>query len=315
MIKYFLLDDMLDKLNLEVVNMSSEHKSAKIYTSEVNRPGLQLAGFYQRFEPSRIQVIGNAEWQYLSDLTGRERRTKFLEFTKRKIPAIVFTQDNYVFSELKEVAVENDTTVLKTKDSTSKFMNGYYSFAQKKLAPKTSVHGVLVEVYGLGVLIQGKSGIGKSETALDLLTRGHKLVSDDVVEITRIGDVLEGESPELTRYFMEIRGVGIIDIERLYGVSSVKQSQDIQFVIELENWDTEKYYDRLGFDETFTNFLGIDVPTVKVPMKPGRNTAMIIEVATRNLLQKKLGYNAAKELNNRLLDTIRLRKSAENTEE
>lgn len=301
MTKYFTIKNMVDKLGLEVINKSTGVDNNKIYSSEINRPGLQLAGYYSRFEPLRIQLIGNAEWQYLKDLTGRERRTTFLEFTRRDIPAIVFTSNNYIFDELIDVAIKNDATILRTKESTSKFTSDFYNFASKMLAPKKSVHGVLVEVNGSGVLLTGKSGIGKSETALDLVTKGHKLVSDDVVEITRIQDYLIGESPELTRHFMEIRGVGILDIERLYGVSAVIKEQKIDLIIELEDWDEKKQYDRLGFDEKYTEILRINIPTITIPMKPGRNTAMVIEVATRNTVQKKLGYNAAKELNDRVL--------------
>lgn len=309
MTKFFTVCELIENLKLEVVNKSTKAGDLKIYSREVNRAGLQLAGHYQRFKSSRIQIIGNAEWQYLCDLTGSERRQKLLTFAKKDIPALVITAGNYIFDELADVAVETDLTLLKTKDPTSKFMNDHYNFVSKKLARRESVHGVLIEVYGLGVLLRGKSGIGKSETALDLVTRGHKLVSDDVVEITRLSDVLEGESPELTRHFMEIRGIGILDIERLYGVSSVKKSQEIDLIIELEDWDMDKVYDRLGFEETYTNFLGLNIPTIAIPMKPGRNTAMIIEVATRNLIQKKLGYHAAEELNNRVLKRISERKN------
>lgn len=309
MTKFFTVPELAEKLKLEPVHKSTKAYDTKIYTREVNRAGLQLAGHYQKFKATRVQVIGNAEWQYLCDLSSEERKEKLLTFAKKGIPAIVVTAGNYIFDELYDVTLETDVTLLKTRDATSKFINDYYNFVTKKLARKESVHGVLIEVYGLGVLLKGKSGIGKSETALDLVTRGHKLVSDDVVEISRLNNILEGESPEMTRHFMEIRGVGILDIERLYGVSSVKKTQEIDLVIELEKWDEEKNYDRLGFDETYTDILGLNVPTINIPMKPGRNTAMIIEVATRNLIQKKLGYNAAEELNRRVLKKIQERKS------
>lgn len=310
MTKYFTVEKLIENLHLEVINVSTNVKQTNIYTSEVNRPGLQLVGFYEKFLPSRLQVIGNAEWQYLNELSSQERKVKLLEFVERPISGIVVTAGNEIFTELEEAVIKKDVTLLRTKDTTSKFINDFYNFASKKLALKDSIHGVLIEVYGLGVLLLGKSGIGKSETALDLVTRGHRLVSDDVVEITRLNDTIEGESPELTRHFMEIRGVGILDIERLYGVGSVKQSQEVDLVIELENWDMEKSYDRLGFDETYSEILGLNIPTITIPMKPGRNTAMIIEVATRNLIQKKLGYNAAQELNNRVLEKIKDRKKS-----
>lgn len=309
MTKYFTLDEMIDGLQTEVIYKSTDHDEIKIYSSEVNRPGLQLTGYYPRFSPTRVQVLGNAEWQYLKDMTGTERRFKLLELTRHPIPVLVFTANNYIFDEVIDICMKNDVTLLRSKEKTSKLINDLYNFALKKLAPKTSVHGVLVEVYGSGVLLTGKSGVGKSETALDLVRKGHKLVSDDVVEITKINDILVGESPELTRHFMEIRGVGILDIERLYGVSAVKTDQDVDLIIELENWDDEKEYDRAGFDENYTELLGVNLPTITIPMKPGRNTAMIIEVATRNLLQKKLGYNAAEELNKKILKKINMRAS------
>ncbi len=310
MAKYFTVKEFIKNLDLDIVNVSSKNENSHMFTNEVTRPGLQLAGFYKKFIPSRLQVIGNAEWEYLSELDEETRRKKIKEFLNNDLSAVVVTAGNEIFPELEAIAIGTDTTLLKTKRTTSKFINEYYNFASKKLARKDSVHGVLIEVYGIGVLLTGKSGIGKSETALDLVTRGHKLVSDDVVEITRMNDSLEGESPELTRHFMEIRGVGILDIERLYGVGSVKKTQEINLVIELENWDFEKTYDRLGFDETYSEILGINMPTITIPMKPGRNTAMIIEVATRNLIQKKLGYNAAEELNNRVLEKIKERKNS-----
>lgn len=310
MTKYFTVEKLIEKLHLEVANISSNVKNAKIFTSEVNRPGLQLVGFFEKFLPSRLQVIGNAEWRYLEDLSKEERSIKLSEFARKPISGIVVTAGNEIFEELIAAAIEGDVTLLSTNDTTSKFINDFYKFASKELSPKESIHGVLIEVYGLGVLLRGSSGIGKSETALDLVTRGHKLVSDDVVEITRLNDIIEGESPDLTRHFMEIRGVGILDIERLYGVGSVKQTQEVDLVIELENWDLEKSYDRLGFDETYSELLGLNIPTITIPMKPGRNTAMIIEVATRNLIQKKLGYNAAQELNNRVLEKIKERKKS-----
>lgn len=307
--KFFTLEDLIKNLNLDVINTSSDYKELKISTSEVNRPGLQLVGFFQKFKESRLQLIGNAESQFLVDLSTEERKNRYCEYMKLDFPAIVITDSNQVPAELEEAAIEMDKTLLRTKSPTSKFINEYYTFATKKLAPKISMHGVLIEVYGLGVFLTGKSGIGKSETALDLVSRGHRLISDDVVEITKVNDFLEGESPELTRHFMELRGVGILDIERLYGVGSVKQTQEIDLVIGLENWDSEKTYDRLGFEETYTEILGINIPTITIPMKPGRNTAMIIEVASRNQIQKKLGYNAALELNKRVLEKIEERKN------
>lgn len=306
--KYFTVEELLKNINLEIIHLARDYKEAQINTSEVNRPGLQLVGFYEEFSGSRLQLIGNAETQYLESLEATTRKERIENYLKLEIPAIVVTNSNVISDELKEAAIKKDKTLLLTSSTTSKFMNDYYTLASKKLAPKISIHGVLIEIYGLGVLLTGKSGIGKSETALDLVSRGHRLISDDIVEITKVNDYLEGESPELTRHFMELRGVGILDIERLYGVGSVKQTQEIDLVIELENWDMDKSYDRLGFDETYTEILSTNIPTISIPMKPGRNIALVIEVASRNHIQKKLGYNAAIELNNRVLEKIKERK-------
>lgn len=306
--KFFTVEDLINNINLDVIHLSEDYKEVQITTNEVNRPGLQLAGFYEEFKSSRLQLIGNAESQFLSTLDPEKKKKRIDNYMKLFFPAIIVTDSNVIPKELEEAAISTDKTLLTTTSSTSKFMNDYYNFATKKLAPRTSIHGVLIEVYGLGVLLTGKSGIGKSETALDLVSRGHRLISDDVVEITKVNDYLEGESPELTRHFMELRGVGILDIERLYGVGAVKQTQVIDLVIELENWDSDKSYDRLGFDETYTEILSTNIPTISIPMKPGRNIAMVIEVASRNHIQKKLGYNAAIELNNRVLEKIRERK-------
>ena len=309
MANYFNIKDLIKSIDLEVINLSSSYDDHKIYTSETNRPGLQLAGYYSKFEPSRLQIIGNAEWQYLRDMTGRERRGGFLEFIKRDIPAIIFTSGNYIFQEVVDLSKEKDVTILRSQETTGKTISDIYKFGQKSMAPTTQEHGVLLEVFGTGVLITGDSGIGKSETGLDLISKGHKLVSDDIIKIRRAYNRIVGTSPETTRHFMEIRGVGILDIERMYGVSSVKEEQEINLVVHLEEWDSDKEYDRLGFDEYYKNILGVDVPMITIPMRPGRNTAMVIEVATRNNIQKSLGYNAAEALDKRVQDMIRERKT------
>ncbi|MDO5725185.1 MAG: HPr(Ser) kinase/phosphatase [Tissierellia bacterium] len=307
--EYLMFEQLLEKFDFEVVNLSTNYKDVTIYSSETNRPGLQLAGYYQKFAPERLQVIGNAEWQYLKEMTGTERRMRFERFFSYPIPALIFTSNNYVFDETKEVAKLRNMTVLKTKQKTASFLSKLINFTETMLSPKTSVHGVLVEVYGIGVLIIGDSGIGKSETALDLIIRGHKLISDDIVNIVKIDDVLTGTSPDLTKYFMEIRGIGILDVERMYGISSTKESNTIDLVIKQEMWDNNKEYDRLGFDEDFHNILNTEIPMITLPMKPGRNAAMIVEVAARNFKQKKSGYNATEVLNSRIIKKIQSRKS------
>lgn len=307
---HFTVKEMIENIDFQIIHLASDYKKTKIYSSETNRPGLQLSGYFPRFEPSRLQIIGNAEWQYLKDLTGRERRGRFLEFVKRPIPAIIFTSDNYIFDEIIDLSKAYDRTLLRTESKTGKFISDYYSYASKVLSPKTLVHGVFIEVDSQGVLIMGDSGVGKSETGLDLVMRGHKLISDDVVEITKISDRLEGRSPEITKHFMEIRGVGIVNVRRLYGSSSIKESHNVDIIVKLEEWDSSTDYERLGLDEEYTKILGLDVASITVPMKPGRNTAMIIEVAIRNLAEKKLGYSSAKELNDRVLDKIKQRKNS-----
>ena len=216
------------------------------------------------------------------------------------IPAMIFSRNLEVFPEVIELAKKYNRTILRTDITTSKLVNKLINYLDFVLAPSMLVHGVLVEVYGLGILIIGESGVGKSETALELIKRGHRLVADDVVEIRKIEGELRGQSPQLVRYFMEIRGIGILDIERLYGVGAIKREEFIDLVIELEFWEEGKEYDRLGLDEVYTELLGKKVPKLTIPVRPGRNTAMIVEVAARNLRQKMLGYNAAEELSRRI---------------
>ncbi|NLY20369.1 MAG: HPr(Ser) kinase/phosphatase [Tissierellia bacterium] len=297
---YFLLDDLLDEFKFEVLYVSENHSDIKIYTSETNRPGLQLVGHYKKFEPKRIQIIGNAEWEYLNDLSSKARSEKMNEFLSYNIPILVFTNGNWIFDEVIEVAKKHNTTLVRTEHKTATFLNRLINYIDTKLSPKTHVHGVLVNVNDIGVLITGQSGVGKSETALDLVIRGHKLISDDIVEIIKLDDYLSGTSPEITRHFMEIRGIGIIDIEKLYGIASIKKTNRVDLVIELENWDEQKEYDRTGFEEETISILDIMLPKITIPVKPGRNTAMIVEVASRNHKQKSLGESAIDSLTNRM---------------
>lgn len=311
--KFFTVEEVIEELGyFDIVNLSSDVKERKITNSELNRPGLALSGFFERFDETRVQVIGNVESEFLANMTEESLKKSIEDLFSRDIPAVIITSGNKVYDEIKLAAKKYDITILKTDQKTSRVISDYYNFAERRLAPHISVHGVLVEIYGLGVLIKGKSGIGKSETALDLITRGHRLVSDDIVDITNIGNDLIGQSPSVTRHFMEIRGVGILNIERLYGASSVKSDQEISLVINLESWDEEKDYDRLGLDTSYENILGVDVKTVSIPMKPGRNTAMVIEVASRNEILKSLGYSAVEELTTRIEGKIEDRKNKNN---
>ncbi|QQY79110.1 Hpr(Ser) kinase/phosphatase [Keratinibaculum paraultunense] len=297
---YVTLGKIVKDLKLEIIYKAKGMDKIKIKGSEVNRPGLQLAGYFDRFAYERLQIIGNVEWHYLNNLPKEVRYNRFKNMFAYPIPALIISRGLDIFQEIMDLAKKNNITILRTELPTTKFINILINYLDYMLAPEMTVHGVLIEVYGMGILIVGKSGVGKSETALELVKRGHRLVADDVVEIKRVEEGLRGEAPELIRHFMEIRGIGIIDIERLYGVGAVKEEEFIDLVIELEFWDENKEYDRIGLDEEYIDLLGIKIPKVLIPVRPGRNIAMIVEVAARNTRQKKLGYNAAEELNNKV---------------
>ncbi|MBU5438455.1 HPr(Ser) kinase/phosphatase [Tissierella sp. MSJ-40] len=306
--EYITLDKLIEDLKLEVVYGANNMDEVKITGSDVNRPGLQMAGYFDKFAYERVQIIGNVEWHFFNGLSEElryERTKKMLSFP---IPALVISRDLPIFPEMIELAIQYNRSILRTNLPTTKFVNELINHLDYLLAPEMTVHGVLVEVYGMGILIIGKSGVGKSETALELVKRGHRLVADDAVEIKRVEDELRGQAPDLIRHFMEIRGIGILDIERLYGVGAVKKNEFIDLVVELEFWDETKEYDRVGLDEDCIDLLGIRVQKLIIPVRPGRNLAMIVEVAARNTRQKKLGYNAAEELNNRIKDQIKSRK-------
>nr|WP_300006170.1 HPr(Ser) kinase/phosphatase [Tissierella sp.] len=297
---YVTLKEIIDELGLEIVNASSTIEDTKIHSIEISRPGLQIGGYFNKFVPERIQLIGNAEWHYFESLPLEERTKNMDKYFSYEMPALIFSRDLEVFPEILDMAKKYDTTILRSQRTTASISNKIASYIELELAPETRLHGVFVEVYGVGVMITGKSGVGKSETALDLVIRGHRLISDDTIIIKDIESKLMGRSPEITRHFMEIRGLGILDIERLYGVGSVKNYEYIDIVVELEIWNEETEYDRIGLDESFTKILGLEISTVKIPVRPGRNVAMIVEVAVRNYRQKILGYNAAEELNERI---------------
>ena len=306
--EYVTLKDLVEDLGLEKIHLSDDFETVRIYTTDISRPGLQLTGYYEKFVPERVQVIGSAEWHYLRDL-GESKRVEVLEkLIQHSIPVIIVTRNHEIFPELLELSKKYGKTLVRGEKTTSKIINDLVTYLGLKLAPTTSLHGVMLEVFGVGVLITGKSGIGKSETALDLITRGCRLVSDDVVEVKRVEDTLRGSCPEMTRYFLEIRGLGILDIERLYGISAVKQFDYLDMVVELEAWNPEKEYDRVGLEEETIEILGIPLPKVTIPVKPGRSISLIVEVAAKNNRQKRLGYNAAEELNERVRKAIQERK-------
>lgn len=282
-----------------------ELKGHRIMISDVNRPALQLSGYFKHFEQSRVQIIGTVEYTYLQQLDEKKREKIYREFMGYDIPCVIFCRDLQPDESFLKIAEEKNIPVLGTKRSTSEFMAELIYCLNEQLAPCITIHGVLVDVYGEGLLIMGESGIGKSEAALELIKRGHRLVTDDVVEIRKINEhTLIGTSPDITRYFIELRGIGIIDVKTLFGVECVKEKQQIDLVIKLEDWKKENEYDRLGLEDEYAEFLGNKVACHSLPIRPGRNLAVICETAAVNHRQKKMGYNAAQELYRRVQENI-----------
>lgn len=276
-----------------------------IESTDVNRPGLQLAGFFSYFDSNRIQIFGVVENTYLTEMTNEERFESLKKLFERKVPAVIVTRDAPVFPEMMELAKQYEVPLLRTTHSTSAFMSALIAYLNVELAPRITRHGVLVEVYGEGVLILGESGVGKSEAAVELMKRGHRLVADDAVEIKKVSSKsLVGSAPEIIRHFIEIRGIGIVDVKKIFGMGAVKDTEKVDLVIHLEAWQKDKQYDRLGIVDEYTNILGIDVPSLTIPVKPGRNLAIIFEVAAMNNRQKRMGYNAAEELNKRIVESM-----------
>ena len=282
---------------MESVYLPAEPASILISSSEVNRPGLFITGFYDYFDPDRIQILGRMETAFLSDLSHEVLKERIDRMLSLKIPALVVTRGMEVFPEIIDSAKENQVPVIRTQEATSSFMAALISYLNVELAPRITRHGVLVEVYGEGMLILGDSGVGKSETAIELVKRGHRLIADDAVEIRRVSNKsLVGTSPENIRHFVELRGIGIINARRLFGMGAVKTTEKIDMVVRLEHWDPNKTYDRMGIENEYISILGNRVPCLTIPVKPGRNLAIILEVAAMNNRQKKMGYNAAQEL-------------------
>ncbi len=291
------LSSIVKNFNLETVYDSGDIDQRRICVADVTRPGLQLAGYYDHFGPDRIQVVGNMEHAFLEHLTARERKKSLMALFDKEIPALILTRNHEAHKELLEAAEEKCVPVFRTDEATSEFSSALVKYLKMELAPRVSMHGVLVEVNGEGILILGESGVGKSETALEIVKRGHRLIADDQVEIRKISDTtLVGSAPEVIRHLIEIRGIGILDVKELYGVSSVKPQEEIDFVINLEMWDEKKTYDRLGLSDETTEILGIKIPSITIPVGPGRNLAIIVEAAAINYRVKKMGYNAAKDL-------------------
>ncbi|NLT09384.1 MAG: HPr(Ser) kinase/phosphatase [Ruminococcus sp.] len=295
------LQRIVDEFKLEVIYIHKDANEVMIDENDVNRPGLQLMGFYEYFNPERIQIIGKMEFAYLSTLDENTRRERLQLLFAQRIPALIISRELPYFAEMLELAKEYEVPLLRSKESTSNFMSGLIAFLNLTLAPRIIRHGVLIEIYGEGVFITGESGVGKSETAIELVKRGHRLVADDAVEIRKVSNIsLVGSSPDNIRHFLELRGIGIINARRLFGIGAVKMTEKLDLVVELEQWNPEKIYDRMGVDTEFVSLLGVKVPSLTIPVKPGRNLAVILEVAAMNNRQKKMGYNAAQELLNRL---------------
>jgi len=310
---FVTIEKLIQELRLETVYQPE--CDPKIISADINRPGLQITGFFDYFDSDRIQIFGMVENAFLAEMTAHEREDCLADLFRKKIPAAILTRGAELLPEMLAAAQKYEVPILRTEEGSSRFMSALIAFLNLELAPQITRHGVLVEVYGEGILILGGSGVGKSETAVELLKRGHRLVADDAVEIRRPSvKALVGSSPEIIRHFIEIRGIGIVDVQKIFGMGAVKQTEKIDMVIHLENWVEGKQYDRLGLVSEYTNILGIDIPSLTVPVKPGRNLAIILEVAAMNNRQKKLGYNAAEELNNRLLEQMHKSLEAEGKE-
>ena len=295
------LAKIINDLSLEEIYLPKNAEEILISNNEVNRPGLQLSGYFQFFDNTRIQIIGKSEHSFLTELSKEEYIKHVDSFLSQKVPAVIFSRELVIDDEFIKLAKKYDVPVLRTEDSTSGFLSALISFLNVQLAPRITRHGVLVEVYGEGILILGESGVGKSETAIELVKRGHRLIADDAVELRKVSNKsLVGSSPENIRHFIELRGIGIVNASRIFGVGAVKLTEKIDMIINLEQWDSTKTYDRIGLDGETTEILDIKIPSLTIPVKPGRNLAVIIEVASMNNRQKKLGYNAAHDLLNKL---------------
>lgn len=299
------LKKIVEKMNLKNLTPEVELKKKMVEVSDINRPALQLTGYFEHFDAERVQIIGYVEYTFLEKMDEKTKEEIYDMLLSYQIPCIVFCRNLPPEPVLLKKATAANVPVFITEKKTSAFTAELIRWLNVVLAPCISIHGVLVDVYGVGVLIMGESGIGKSEAALELIKRGHRLVSDDVVEIRKVSDeTLVGQAPDLTRHFIELRGIGIVDVKTLFGVLSVRETQNIDLVITLEDWDKEKQYDRLGLEEEYIEFLGNKVVCHQIPIRPGRNLAIIVETAAINHRQKKMGYNAAQELYKRVQQNL-----------
>ena len=299
------LAKLAEALKLQNLTPEIDMEKIELTTKDINRPALQLAGYYEHFSSERVQIIGYVEYSYIMQMEREERQERFEKFISSGIPCVIFTTLTEPTGQMIETALKYKVPLLVTSRTTSSFMAEIIRWLGLELAPSLSIHGVLVDVYGEGVLIMGESGIGKSEAALELVRRGHRLVSDDIVIIRKVSDAtLIGNAPDVTKHLIELRGIGIIDVRMLYGVEHIKDSQEIDLVIKLEDWNKEKEYDRLGLVDEYTEILGNKVVQHSLPIRPGRNLAVIVETAAVNHRQKKMGYNAVHELNRRVQENM-----------
>lgn len=290
------LTTLVEEFHLQVAFAATDYKSIRLTVEDVARPGLQLAGYFDHFEPMRLQVLGNVEMSYLEKLSPSERTIIFDRLFSYKFPSLLIARDIPPDDECLAMARKHNVTVLRSKEATSTIVSAIITYLKAALAPRISRHGVLMEVYGEGILLTGESGIGKSETAIELLKRGHRLIADDAVEIRKVsGNSLVGSAPQLIRNYIELRGIGVINVAKLFGIAAVKLENEINMVVDIVPWNTREVYDRLGLEEKYTEILGVKIPLNTIPITPGRNLAVILEVAAINNRQRKMGYNSALE--------------------
>lgn len=298
---------IIEEFHLESIFLPDLPESLEVSSTRVNRPGLQMVGFYDHFERDRIQIIGRVEHLFIAQLPAEERTRRLEDFFRSEPVGVIVTTSIEISTEMVEMAERYKVPLLRTAERTSPFMAALIAFLNVQLGPRLTRHGVLVEVYGEGILLLGESGVGKSETAIELVKRGHRLIADDAVEIKRVSaTTLVGRAPDLIRHYVELRGIGIVDVRRLFGMGAVKETEKIDLVINLENWKQGKMYDRLGLESTTEEILGIEVPSIVLPVCPGRNLSVVIEVAAMNNRQKRMGYNTAEEFNKRLMESMGL---------
>ena len=299
------LEKLIEKMSLKNLTPDLDLTQSEIQVPDINRPALQLTGYFDHFDSDRVQIIGYVEYTYLETLSDEKKKEMYTQLLSYGIPCIVYCRNLEPDETFLQMANEMKVPIFQSSKQTSAFTAEVIRWLNVELAPCISIHGVLVDVYGVGVLIMGESGIGKSEAALELINRGHRLVTDDVVEIRKVSDdTLVGKAPDITRHFIELRGIGIVDVKSLFGVQSVRETQTIDLVINMEEWDKNREYDRLGLKEESTEFLGNKVVCHSIPIRPGRNLAIIVESAAVNHRQKQMGYNAAEELYRRVQESL-----------